>query len=546
MTMKTFRVVTGLAFLMLLTGCTITVYPVITESEAIFDARLPGNWKEIDGSDQMTVSRSTGNSYEIEYTSEGKTGRFAARLGYLGDHMVLDVWPKPRQGDVPDPYAPLMLAGHLQLFPEFSDNEISLAIINPDALLSALQSGKVRLPYRHSTEVTANTDDEGLVLTGTTDELRKSLGTYCANPAVSERDWLHVRRTSGSSFQPVNVPCFEASAWREADQLFRCDPHWLGADVASTVDLGNNRTLWLFGDTWIDASGKGTRKGARMISNSVAIQTGTDPTTADISFFWGTDAGGNPDAMFPDRDGESLWFGNGIRVGDRLVLFFARTIWNTGVGLGFEHVGWTAIMVSNPDAEPSSWQVQELETPENSLGILVGFAAVLKSEGYVVALGSQNPVKSHPIFAARWPEDEIRRGNLLHPEWWAGEMVGWVPDSSGIQRYPLFNGGQTELTIHYDDPSKRYICVQTEGFGAADIMMRAAPSLTGPWSDLRLLYRPPEYYRENVSIYSGKAHPSLTGSDLVLTYATNTFRFEEQLTDSLIYYPRFVRLTRCR
>jgi len=283
-----------------------------------------------------------------------------------------------------------------------------------------------------------------------------------------------------------------------------------------------------------------------MVSNSVAIQVGTDPTTAEISFYWGRDANGKPDAMFPDRNGESLWFGNGVRVGDRLILFFARTIRNTGVGLGFEHVGWTAIMVTNPDSEPSSWKMQELETPTNPFGILVGFAAVQKLDGYIVALGSQNPVKSHPIFAARWPIDEVHRGNLLHPEWWAGDRLGWIPNSSDAQRYPLFNGGQSELTIHFDNLSQRFISVQTAGFGAADILMRAAPSFIGPWSDLRMVYRPPEYYRPNIMIYAGKAHPELTGADLILTYATNTFKFEEQLTDSLIYYPRFVRLTRCR
>jgi hypothetical protein len=47
-------------------------------------------------------------------------------------------------------------------------------------------------------------------------------------------------------------------------------------------------------------------------------------------------------------------------------------------------------------------------------------------------------------------------------------------------------------------------------------------------------------------IYSAKAHPELAGADLVLTYSTNTFQFSEHLTDSLIYYPRFLRLTRCK
>jgi hypothetical protein len=110
----------------------------------------------------------------------------------------------------------------------------------------------------------------------------------------------------------------------------------------------------------------------------------------------------------------------------------------------------------------------------------------------------------------------------------------------------LFENGQSELTIHLDQVSRRFLGVHTRGFGAADAVMRAAPGLTGPWSEPRMLYRPPEYYRPNVMIYATKAHPELTGADLILTYATNTFNFGEQVTDSLIYYPRFVRLTRCR
>lgn len=46
-------------------------------------------------------------------------------------------------------------------------------------------------------------------------------------------------------------------------------------------------------------------------------------------------------------------------------------------------------------------------------------------------------------------------------------------------------------------------------------------------------------------IYAAKAHPELEGADLALTYATNTFQPGELATDSTIYYPRFVHLTRC-
>ena len=530
-------IVVGLA--VVLSGCVVSVDPVISKSGTTFDPLLLGTWEEVSGSDRAVVSRAAENGYVIEYTSNGKASRFEARLGRLGEHLVLDIWPAAAESDQPQ-YAGVLIPGHVLLTLEVGPDDVRVAFLEPDPLLGALRSGQVGLVLESS--------KERLILQGTTGQLRTALTTYLGRAgALSTPDTWRRARTTGAipPFHPVEVPCFEASAWREADQLFHSDSHWVGADVASSVDLGGGRILWLFGDTWIDSSGTGMRRGARMVSNSVAIQTGTDPTTSKMTFYWGRADDGSPDALFPDRGAESLWFGNGVRVGDRLVLFFARTLRGTGTGLGFESVGWTAVMVENPDEEPSAWRVRPLETPANPLGILVGFAAVARLGEHVYALGPQYPVKSDPIFAARWPAEEMRRGNLGQPEWWAGERVGWIPDSSSVQRWPLLEG-QSGLSIHVDQVTQRFIGVHTLGFGPADVMMRAAPALTGPWSTPRMVYRPPEYYRPSIMIYAGKAHPELTGADLVVTYATNTFESAEQLTDSLIYYPRFVRLTRCR
>ena len=479
--------------------------------------------------------------YLVSYTDgEGKVGSFEGRLGRLGDRLVLDVWPAPRATDLPRPYAGLLVAGHLLLTLNVGPDEIRVAALEPDSLLAALDAGEVHLAHGRS--------EDQLILHGTTEDLRSALGAYVARSgALSEPDVWRRAQDAGATPQlgPAEVPCFEVSAWREADLLFRRDPHWVGADGASSVDLGGGRTLWLFGDSWVDPTGRHTRQGARMISNSVAIQTGTDPANSSIVFYWGTATDGSPVPLFPDRNGERLWLGNGVRVDDRLVLFFNR-IQSTNTGLGFESVGWTALMVDNPDAEPSAWQVLPLEAPTNLLGVVIGYAAVLRLGEHVYAFGSQDPVKSHPVYVVRWPAAELRRGNLLKPEWWAGERLGWVPDSSGVPRWPLFENGQSDLTVHFDEATKRFLVVQTVGFGPADVAMRAALELTGPWTGARMVYRPPEYHRPNVMIYSAKAHPQLTGGDVVVTYATNTFQFTEHLTDSLIYYPRFVRLTRCR
>ncbi|UCC49654.1 MAG: hypothetical protein JSV41_05710, partial [Gemmatimonadota bacterium] len=459
------------AWAITLTACVLSIDPIVLETDATLDQRLLGTWEEVSDSDRAVISRASESTYAIEYTSDGKVMRLEARLGSLGGRSVLDVWPTPRDGDLPELYAGLMVAGHLLLVIDIGSEEIRVAALEPDSLLAGLRTEQPQLAYRRS--------EDQLVLYGTTEELRAALGPYLTKPGALGEPGVWRRSRKASSTGPVAVPCFEASSWREADQLFHRDPHWVGGDGASSVDLGDGRILWLFGDSWIDPSGRGTRQGARMVSNSVAIQVGTDPVAASIRFYWSRAVDGSPAAFVADDGDERHWFGNGVRVGDRLVLFLNR-VTSSNSGLGFESVGWTAWMVENPDLEPSAWRMSPIATPANPLGVLVGFAAVLRLGEYVYAFGSEDPVKSHPIYAVRWPAEQVRHGNLFDPEWWAGDRLGWVPDSSSAPRWPLFEDGQSELTIHADVATERFLVVQTQGFGPADVMMRAAPMLTGP------------------------------------------------------------------
>ena len=135
-----------------------------------------------------------------------------------------------------------------------------------------------------------------------------------------------------------------------------------------------------------------------------------------------------------------------IVVRKRRARLFSPTI-SVKTGLGFDQVGWTAIVVGNPDDQPPACRVCSLETPANPLGILVGFAAIVRIGDHVCALGSQNPVKTHPIFAARWRAEQLRRGDFSNPEWLAGNRLGWVPHTSSVPRWPVLENAQAEITL---------------------------------------------------------------------------------------------------
>ncbi len=340
------------------------------------------------------------------------------------------------------------------------------------------------------------------------------------------------------------TPCFEASQWPEADALFRGDQHWLGADSAFSVDLGDDRTLWLFGDTWIDASGSGSRDGATMIRNSVAIQNGTDPSRSAMEFYWNDSTNEGPTPFFRSPGANWYWPAHGIRVDDKLLIFLNRMRAATD-GLGFASADWDAVIIENPDDPPSQWVLADVSTGPGMRGIQVGFASVIRRGEYLYAFGSPDMDKTHPIHVARWSIERVSAGDLAAPEWWTGPKSGWTSDADPLESHAIFGYGQAELTIHFDEESAEYLAAQTVGFGPAYIGLRSAEFLTGPWTSPQRIYTPPENARENIMIYAVKAHPHLEGADLVVTYATNSFEFSDHMTDPSIYYPRFVRMMRC-
>jgi hypothetical protein len=331
-----------------------------------------------------------------------------------------------------------------------------------------------------------------------------------------------------------------AEPWLQADALFRKEPRWLGGDDAYSIDLGAGRVLWLFGDSFIARGAYASRSEAKLIRNSVAIQNGYDPSSASIKFYW---RGQNTDPLsfFPETEGVWYWPGHGVRLNNRLLIFLMKIRASTN-GLGFEVFGWDAVGIDNLKAEPSEWKMHRLKVRQNDFGVIIGSASVLHIGEYVYAWSAQER-HGHPAYLVRWHLSKALRGDLLDPEWWIETTKKWSSQSLLTAEPPaVFAGAQTEFTVHYEKRLRRFFQVQTEGFGAADLSMRWSGALTGNWSALSKFYRPPETARSEVLIYAGKSHPELRGADLILTYVVNSTEFGKLITDTSIYYPRFLKV----
>jgi hypothetical protein len=321
-------------------------------------------------------------------------------------------------------------------------------------------------------------------------------------------------------------PAASGELWPAADRIFHRDARWIGGDGAYTVDLGGDRVLWLFGDSFVATTRERTRKRSVMVRNSVAVQTGRDPSSAYLQFYWRSEDGA-PRSFFAD-DGETYyWPEHGVRIGSSLVLFFERMV-TTGKGtFDFQATAWTATVIENPDDEPSAWKMRAASLPPPN-GLIAGEAVVLfEGQAYVYATKGD----AHDVYVARIDPAKLAAGDLRELAWWDGEKYGGEPEA-------VIRDGAPEMSIHLQ--GGRLLCTQSEGFGSTTLALRTSARPEGPWSAPRSFFRPPESFAKGAFVYAGKGHPELVGADLIVTYVPSSFA--DLADEEKLYYPRFVRV----
>ncbi len=331
----------------------------------------------------------------------------------------------------------------------------------------------------------------------------------------------------------------DAEPWPAADALFQRDPRWLGGDAIYSVDLGEDRILWLFGDSFIATSDRRDRRESVMVQNSLAVQRGRDPEHAVLSFHWRTGDDGKPAPFFGNEGAHGFWPLHGIRLADgRLFLFQTRVRNTPGVGLGFAIDGWRLLRIDDSDTDPKQWQWHEVTLSTAPLPCAMG-TAVWRDGEFLVALGTHGN-GPHQGLLCRMPIAELCRGSASI-QWWDGK--GWSETPVPGPEFVLDEAGP-ECSMHCMGTA--WLHVYSRGFGATTVAVHTAPADTGPWSLPRDVLTPPESLVAKAFVYAAKAHPALGAGPgrLAISYATNCLDFAELFTASgqRLYWPRFWRL----
>jgi hypothetical protein len=384
------------------------------------------------------------------------------------------------------------------------------------------------------------------------------------------------------------TPVTQATPDAEWDAAFSRSEGWTGGDVAGTVDLGDGRTLWMFGDSWIGKVSDGRHApDARLINNSIAIQTqpaarrGQTPAPADLQFYWGpgddqqhptpwlvpaAHAAGQ-ESSTDDANHLHGWYwctGGGAVVGGpdarpRLIVFLfqvGKQQGETGVW-AFKSIGGALATIDDLSQPVDKWQPRQVRIPhvvdtdaakansrlrETSWGV----AALRQADSdgkqwlYVYGIRNESPL-DRQLLVARVAEHSVDQFDAWR--FYAGQQ-NWTADAAAA--VPIARNLTNELSVEPvkigDRPA--LIMVHSEALFGRRIFLRSAVAPQGPWTEPAEIYSVDEIDRQrSYFTYAAKGHWQLSRPhELLVTYVVNAHDFGEMAADARIYRPRFVRV----
>lgn len=329
--------------------------------------------------------------------------------------------------------------------------------------------------------------------------------------------------------EPKPIACEQSACWDESVyvcrdstyiKLFTRNEGWTGGDATYSVDLKNGKTLWLFGDTFLNqVNPDRSRPSFRLINNSVVLQDGASMTT----YHGGTTSKPAAFAIPPDA-GEWYWPGDGTVAGGKLYLFMHG--FGTGGGGAWDFFRTSVDLLT---IDPQTLKIESnkrlFDDPLISWG-----AAILEDAAYTYVYGVLSDDTGKDLYVARTNAD-------LTTPWEYFTGIEWVTDP--LDAEAILEDVSEQFAV-FKDGDVYYLLTQNNFFGK-DIHLFDASAPEGPFENDRVVYCTPET-GGNIFTYNAFAHPHVYSDSLLVSYNVNSFESNDLLKSADNYRPFFVRI----
>ena len=326
---------------------------------------------------------------------------------------------------------------------------------------------------------------------------------------------------------------------------------WLGADDAYSIPLRGDKSVWLFGDTFVGSRDAKLRSEFKvMVRNSVGISVCPEGGSCTIRYFWQKPY--TPQARsFFDSGTDDVWYWplDGFREGKKLFvsLLVVRNKANAqpNDAFGFEIAGTKLAIVSNVLKSPEKWKVSYQDLTD---GRFWPGTSMVADGKYVLWYTQVSSGEGKGFMTAL----RVRRNKMSNPSnaWEYLKKDGtW---GSGLPREDtmhVIEQAISEMSVRYHPSIHKWIAiVPGAGFPTPQVDLRTADSPVGPWSAPQKIFEFPEMKRDSAGYdkdtfcYATKEHVEFTDTRIALSYACNSMVLAKTIANMEIYRPRMVIL----
>ncbi len=318
--------------------------------------------------------------------------------------------------------------------------------------------------------------------------------------------------------------CWDASVYVCRDEkyidLFTRSEGWTGGDATYSVELKNGKTLWMFGDTFIDQiSEDRSRPSFKLINNSLVLQNGSEMTT----YHGGTSV--NPAAFAkPPETGNWYWPGDATVANGKLYLFMHG--FGTGGGGAWDFFRTSVdLLTINPATLAIESNDRLFDDPVISWG-----AAIMEDTDYTYVYGVHSEDGNKDLYIARTNAD-------LSNDWEYFTGTDW--DTDPLTADVIFEDVSEQFAV-FKDADVYYLLTQDNLFGKK-IYLYTADAPQGSFTEGKVVYCTPET-GGNIFTYNAFAHPHVYQDSLLVSYNVNSFDYTDILDNADNYRPFFVRI----